>query len=250
VEILVATVAMAILMVALHGVFSSGIRLRDRATERIQEVRLRERAERALRRDLRHALVTGGRIAAGLEGSKDAPASRFPGYFRFTTATAPTTGDAFHADLQEVEYFIIEDPWSTNQQGGTLVRTLDRNLMASVREIEREETLLRNVESLEISFFDGENWVDSWEFVDTESSLPQAVEVVVRQAEQLDQKGTPSPPIQVLVPWSVQVAAETGEEEETEEEEDWSGGNESDGDRGPPGGDGGGGTAPPAGGGR
>jgi uncharacterized membrane protein YgcG len=251
IEVLVAAVATAILMVALYGVFSRGVSLRDDATARLQEVRLKDRALQLLRDDIRHGLVTGARMAASLEGSVDSPVSRFPGYLRFTTTTGPTTREAFYGDLQEVEYYIAEDPWSTNQRSGALVRTLNRTLLAQVREEPREEVLLRGVEALEIRFFDGNNWLDSWEFVDNESSLPLAVEVVVRAVGARTVGRLMPPALQLVEPWRVQRVAESEDEEgeATETGEDGQSGGPSGGGGGP-GGGGGGSPSPPQGGGR
>jgi len=253
IEILVASVATAILLTALYGVFSRSVRLRDKATVRVQEMRLKDRALQLMRDDLRHALVTGARLAASLEGSMDAPESRFPGYLRFTTTTGPTTRDAFHGDLQEVEYFIAEDPWSTNQNTGALVRTHNRNLLAQVREDPREEVLLRGVEALEVRFFDGNNWLESWQFVDNESTLPLAVEVTVRAAGARNAGALMAPAIQLMAPWSVQTLAASAEVDTTNSAAEGESGGPSGGNGGPGGAGGGGGGGfqpPPQGGGR
>jgi type II secretion system protein J len=203
IEILVATAAVAILLVALYGVFSHGTHLRDESTRRIQETRLRSRAAEVLRDDLRHAMVTGSRLAATLTASTRAPASRFPGYLRFTTTTGSTTTNAFHGDLQEVAYFIADDPLSTNHNAGVLIRTLDRNLLAAVRQVTHEERLLHGVTALEIEFYDGANWVTSWDYTDADSPLPVAVGVRIRQVPS-HPFGPQPPPIEIFLPWTIQ----------------------------------------------
>jgi len=240
IEILVATAATAILLIALYGVFSQGLRLRDEATRRVQESRLRSRAAEVLRDDLRHAMVTGSRLAATLTASSRAPSSRFPGYLSFTTATGLTTTNAFRGDLQEVSYFIVDDPLSTNQNAGVLVRSVDRNLLAPVRQATYEERLLHGVTELETEFYDGANWVTSWDYTGVDSALPLAVEVRVRQVADHPLDSAP-PPIEVFLPWTIQVAAgssdgDTNAPPAGQNPEDGSGG-------------GGGGPSPPGGGG-
>jgi type II secretion system protein J len=210
IEILVATAAVAILLVALYGVFSQGTRLRDESTRRVQESHLRSRAAELLRDDLRHAMVTGSRLAATLTASTRAPASRFPGYLRFTTATGPTATNAFYGDLQEVAYFIADDPLSTNHNAGVLIRTLDRNLLAPVRQVTHEERLLHGVTAIEIEFYDGANWVTSWDYIDVDSPLPVAVGVRIRQVASHPSYSEP-PPIEILQPWTIQPTPAAGD---------------------------------------
>jgi hypothetical protein len=228
-------------LIAVYGVFAHGIRLRDEATRRVQETRLRSRAAEVLRDDLRHAAVTGSRLAAALTASVRAPDSRYPGYLRFTTATGPVTTNALWGDLQEVTYSIADDPLSTNQNAGVLIRKVDRNLLAAVRQIAHEERLLHQVSALEVEFYDGANWVDTWDYVDTNSPLPLAVGVTIRQVAARPSDPVP-PPIQLLVPWTLQPEqASDSASTNAPASEGGSGGGG--------GGGGGGGTQPPAGGG-
>lgn len=242
IEILVATAATAILLIALYGVFSQGLRLRDEATRRVQESRLRSRAAEVLRDDLRHAMVTGARLAATLTASSRAPSSRFPGYLSFTTVTGRVTTNTFQGDLQEVSYYIVEDPLSTNQNAGVLVRSVDRHLLAPVRQVTQEEQLLHGVTELETEFYDGANWVANWDYTGVDSALPLAVEVRVRQVAGHPLDSVP-PPIEIFLPWTIQGAAgsssgDTNAPPESQNPEDGSGG-----------GGGGGGPSPPGGGG-
>src|SRR5205823_9908369 len=67
----------------------------------------------------------------------------------------------------QVSYYVVEDPDNPSQQAGMLVRAIDRTLLARVRENAREEQLLPNVSSFEVSFFDGSNWTDTWNYTPT-----------------------------------------------------------------------------------
>ncbi len=243
IEVMVASLASAILIVSLYGVFSRSIRLRDNATSRIETLRNHQQAARIIRDDLRHGLVTGARLAATLEGSPQSENSRFPGYLKITTATGPNTPGNSYGDLQEVAYFITNDPWSTNQNAGALVRTIDQNLLAQIREISREDVLLHNVEALEVRFFDGNNWLDSWDFVDTESSLPAAVEVTIQPAGYRTNPNQTPPAIQILELWSVQTIATSTNTESATSDSNTNNPQQNN----PPGGGGGGGQPQPPG---
>jgi type II secretion system protein J len=201
IEILAASTAFALLLVAVYTVLSRATQLRNNATVRIQDARMQARAISLLRDDLRHALVTGGLLAAELKGSAQSPMSRFPGYLRFTTTTGQNLTNSLFGDVQEVEYYVADDPTGTNRAAGRLVRAVDRNLLAPVRDVTRHETLLTNVQAIEVAFLEGQNWIDSWEFSDADTRLPDAVRVRLRL---VDPRANSRAPLtfEILTPWS------------------------------------------------
>src|SRR5687768_8743449 len=67
-EVLMALAAGAVILTAIYGVFSKAVHLRDSATDRAREVRVRARAVSILRNDLRNARISGGELAATLQG--------------------------------------------------------------------------------------------------------------------------------------------------------------------------------------
>jgi type II secretion system protein J len=205
IEVLTASVAFALMLAAIYGVFSRATRLRENASTRTQEARLQARAVAMLRDDLRHGLVTGGRLGAGLKGSTQSPVSRFPGYLRLTTTTGRNLPETMRGDIQEVEYYIGEDRAGTNGVGGVLIRTTDRNLLASVRATTGEEVLLSGMQAMEVAFLDGLNWIDSWELTQDDNRLPDAVRVRLRRAIVSGERDEPRP-IEIFVPWTVRLA--------------------------------------------
>lgn len=206
-ELVMATAAAAIVLLAIYGVFSKAIHLRQDATERMRDARVRAHAAEVIRNDLVNALVSGGKLAATLTGSQETHGSSFPGYLKFTTTTATTqpTDLSLVGDIQQVEYYIVNDPDASGGKSGLLVRTAETNLLATVQEQAPERRLLAGVESLEVSFFDGQNWQESWEVNETTKTLPQAVRVRIQPARTV--LGGPLPaPLEVLVPWTTQPA--------------------------------------------
>src|SRR5262249_41828785 len=110
-------------------------------------------------------------------------------------------------DVQEVEYYIASDKAAVDRNAGVLVRTVDRALLAPTRERPTEEAILSGAASMEVTFFDGDGWKDSWEITEDYKTLPQAVRVRVLFAVE---KGTNEvrPPIEIVVPWTTQAATE------------------------------------------
>jgi type II secretion system protein J len=202
-EILIATAASALVLAAIYTMFSGAVRMRDRATERSREARLRTRAVSVIRNDLRGGLISGGSLAATLTGSRSSAETQFPGYLRFTTTTGRDSEDEQFGDVQEVEYFVAAASDAADHKSGVLVRAVNRTLLAPVREVTREESLLGNVEALEVQFYDGSSWVDAWEVNETDSTLPRAIRIRIRQSGP-DEMGDAPAPIEILSLWDTE----------------------------------------------
>lgn len=206
IEMLMALAACAIILAAIYGVFSRAVHLRDNATHRTREVRVRAHAASIIRNDLRNALVSGGTLAATLEGSQDGHGAGFPGYLKFTATTAKDADDELGGDVQEIEYYIARDPDAEDQKAGVLVRTINRDLLATTKQTPPEERVLAGVEAMEVSFYSGSAWKTSWEVTTDSKTLPEAVRVSIQPVADAD--GIKPAPIEVLVPWMTQSAIE------------------------------------------
>ena len=241
IEILLASAAAAILLVAVYGVFTGSLHMRDNATARIRESRLRARAASILRRDLQNALLSGGTLASTLEGDSNKQSSLgtsgMPGYLKMTTTTGKDTADDLYGDVQEVEYYLARDTTATaspnSRQGGTLVRAVTRDLLASTTvTAPRTEQILSGVESLRVTFYNGSTWQENWEAnpttvgstastpaTSTTSAantaaggtsagtvaqlLPEAIRIDIQQSAPSARDHAP-PPIKILLPWTTQ----------------------------------------------
>ena len=106
------------------------------------------------------------------------------------------------SEVQQVEYYIVTDAEASDRRAGLLVRTVDRNLLAATREKPPEEVLLPGIESMEVSFYDGDSWKDSWEVTEDDATVPQAIRVRLQPAGGLAREQKPAP-IEVLEPWTI-----------------------------------------------
>ena len=230
VELLLASVAAAMIMVAVYGVFERAIHLRDSATRRVHDSRQRSRAAAIIRNDLRNALVSGGLLAGVVEGDSAGTGgmnSGFPGYLKVTTSTGKDTDDNLYGDVQQVEYYIVQDTGTTTTTGtgvgGNLVRAVTRDLLETVQPAPDEQQILQNVQSMQVAFYDGTNWQTSWSFNTADSAtsgsdgatnqsngsstgdetLPVAIKVDVQQGPATDTSSPPAP-LEILVPWTTQ----------------------------------------------
>lgn len=201
-ELLLAMFAAAIIMAAIYGLFSKAVHLRNHAVELVRQTRLRARAAATLRDDLRGAIVTGGLLASVLEGSAQAPSSKFPGYLKFSTATARPDDNGVGGDVQQVEYFIASDTGAGSDPSvGTLVRTVERDPLSPTQTDLPQEPILSGVTALEVSFYDGAEWTNAWSYSTDSPTLPEAVRAVLRQP-------APALPIEVEEPWATAPQAE------------------------------------------
>ena len=227
IEVMLASVMAALVLLAVYAVFSRAIKLRDSATQRI-------RASRMIRNDLEDAWISGGVLASVLASSisdSDGLDSAVPGYFKFTTTTGKDTPTDLWGDVQQVEYYIAKDGAATGSaRSGKLVRVLTRDLLDTTsQQPENQELVLAGVQSINVSFYDGTTWQPSWQFTSTAAAnaansastssstasstaasggtatttLPQAVRVDIQQVAP-SAKEAPPPMLEITVPWIAQ----------------------------------------------
>ena len=208
IEIITASIAAALILLAIYGLFQRAVKMRDHATERTRAAQLRARAEKVIRNDLRNAFVSGtsaGRLASTLEGGKQSQKSRFPGYLRFTTTTGKETPSSMYGDVQQVEYS-ISDAGTTDasSNSGTFTRTITRDLLSTLQTTTpTEEQLLTHVSSFDVTFYDGQTWQESWEYSNTNPTLPLAFRVRIKQDAPSDQSSTP-PVLEIMERMSIE----------------------------------------------
>jgi len=217
IELLAASLASALILVAIYGIFQRAVKTRTYATERTRQSRQRDRAANIIRNDLRNTFLSGGLLADALEGGSESQKSRFPGYLRFTNTTGKSRSGETYGDVQQVEYYISDGTTtgsagnvspSDNPDTGTLVRALTRDLLATTAETAPEETLLTCVQSFEVTFYDGQTWQETWQVADSTSALPQAIRVRIQQTAPSEH--IPAPPLlEILVPITTEALSST-----------------------------------------
>jgi prepilin-type N-terminal cleavage/methylation domain-containing protein len=214
IEVILATAIVAILMGALYTVFHGTMRLRETTYAAVESGLPVDYAARLIRRDLAAALPPGGILAGSFLGVSDSQAAGRMDNLDFFSASGVLTNDQPWANLQEVQYF-LEDPngqsmsmsntartafsQTANSKGMDLVRATRRNLTATVAEDPVEERLLQNVVSLEITYWDGQEWLDDWDSTALSNTIPSAIRFLVAFAAPGSDTGATRriPPLQV-----------------------------------------------------
>ncbi|MEI8235121.1 MAG: type II secretion system protein GspJ [Verrucomicrobiota bacterium] len=200
IEILAAALVSAMVLLVIYGTFQRAVQTRDSALERTRQARLRTRAAALLRNDLRNAYLSGGLFACTMEGGAQSQKSRFPGYLRFTTTTGINHPGEAYGDVQQIEYYLIENSApSADANTGILVRAITRDLLTVPAPDPDEQQLLARVQTFTTSFYDGQNWQDSWPASSGTTTLPEAIRVRFQQTAPSPKLPDP-PPLEILVP--------------------------------------------------
>ena len=202
IEVLLALMISAIVLVIIGSFFAGALKLQQHMNSSVDESLPIERALAVLQKDLKNAVAPGGLLAGPLQsGSADGGVDANDGIQIYTT-TGLMTPNTPWSEIQQVTYGLQSPSDNISNNGKDLIRTVTRNLLTTGTEDDDEQYLASGIESLTFSYFDGNNWQDSWDD-STQTNLPMAVRVNVQMAA-ADQSATRPDPIQLLVPLMVQ----------------------------------------------
>jgi prepilin-type N-terminal cleavage/methylation domain-containing protein len=177
-EMIVATAIMAILAGSLYATLHTAFRARRSATTAVEETRTADLALAFLQADLESTVVPTGILAGAFLGEPNTDASGREADALLLHATAPG-GAAVEGvgDIRQVE-FVCEP--SDDGTGLVLVRRVTANLLAPTTPEPLEEVLCRNVFLFALRYYDGIDWLDTWDSTQNDNQLPAAVEVTLQ----------------------------------------------------------------------
>lgn len=207
IEVLLAVVVFAIVLLAIHGVFYGAIRLRNKTTDALEEAVPLQHTVAIIKRDLANIVAPGGTLSGQLQTTPVAntltPTSTAGQQVGpdFYTATGAINDAVPWADIQKVTYYLAEP--TNNAAGKDLIRSVSRNLLPVLTDQPEQQWLMSDVQDVTFLFYDGTEWVNSWDSTTQETPLPQAIKVQI----QLVFKQTAlvqSSPIEIVVPLDVQ----------------------------------------------
>jgi type II secretion system protein J len=203
IEVLLALVICAIVLVAVSAVFASAVRLRDRTSSRVEEGLPITRTFEILRRDLKGAVGPGGFLAGdfkcgaqsmgtsmGLSGEAGASG------LDFFTSTGVISDNSPYGDLQEV-FYELRTPADRDQAGMDLVRCVNRNLLETTTQTPDIQWLMSHVDTVEFDCYDGTQWRNFWDTSNGDTNLPNALRIRILLAG--DTGGKPQP-LEMVVP--------------------------------------------------
>lgn len=212
-ELLVATAVGAVVILVINATFFSALKLHNTTHAKIDQDLEVQRALSIVRQDLAGIMLPGGVLSGQLQttalsSSTDVDGERIsPDIY---TNSGKVDGWTPFADVQMVTYYLGNA--NTGGQSRTLVRAVTRNLLP-VQDITADtQTLLTNVASAEVSFYDGTDWTPEWDSSVT-STLPTAIKFSLTLAPPEGSAQSPPAPIELIVP--VVVTTRTSQQQQT-----------------------------------
>lgn len=206
VEVLLALVICAIVLVAINAVFATAVRLRDRTSAAIDEDLPVERTLQIMTSDLKGAVGPGGFLAGdfkcgsqtmgttmGMSGEAGAAG------LDFFTDTGVISDKAPWGDIQEV-FYELKAPTDRNQTGMDLVRCVNRNLLAVAAQTPDSQTLLSHVETVDFDCYDGLMWRNIWDTSAGDTNLPTAVRIRIHLLANTGEDASKKAPLELMVP--------------------------------------------------
>ena len=210
-EVLVASVIVALLAAGLAVSLNVAFRARRSVTEALESVRLAQVAMNRMAQDLQSALPPTGTLAYEFATSSTTSADGGSDGLTFFNLSDPLRGRDGAGDVEQVEYALVDEaslqmatPGTVQMLNGVttsnsiqsvvppaaaaaantrvLVRRVMRNLLASVQETPVDQVLCRNVQSFSIQVYSSTLWTNTWDSSTQGNALPAAVQITLQVA--------------------------------------------------------------------
>jgi len=204
IEVISATAITALLLGSLYTVFHGTIRLRDKTFETVEAGLPRSYVTTLVRRDLKSLAAPVGILSGAVIGETEESEGFRTDRIEFYTTSGTVSEEYPWGDVQKIEYYLTEPPEEReDEEGQDLVRAVSRNLLESVVSEPEEQRLLSGVQSLEIGYFDGETWTDTWDSTVMENKSPRAIKIRLDFALQ-NTNEQEKPPLELICEIAVQ----------------------------------------------
>jgi type II secretion system protein J len=181
IELLVAVGIFGIVLAAINTVFFAALRLRTKTTEATDAELPVERALDVLKQDFLGIVPTG--VLAGAVWSDTTVAGMSqPVALEIFTTTGLVRDDQPWGDVQKIDYWLQPLANGTSTPGRDLIRGVTRNILATTTLPPEPFPLLQGVQNLKFSYFDGTNWMETWNPLNTLSNTPVAIKLTIEFA--------------------------------------------------------------------
>lgn len=176
-ELLVATAMTAVLAGSLYATLHIAFKARRGADAAVGQMRRAELAVELIRTDIESAVLPIGILAGEFLGEDETGRAGRPMdslVLHCTAGGAAQTEGTGDVRMVELSCEPAEDGMST-----VLVRRVTRYLLATTVEEAEPEVICRGVRTLDLKYYDGTDWQDSWDSTTRDNTLPLAVEVTM-----------------------------------------------------------------------
>ncbi len=238
IELLLAVMIFGIVLLAINTVFYSALHLRNRTADLMDTSQSVEQALAFIRRDFQGALPPGGVMvqwfkigpvsAQGVAGTSSTTSTtgtsrrgvtstgvgdalstgatgggmQTPGIQFFTTTGIINDTEPW-GDIQRITYQ-LQAPTDRRAFGKDLVRSINRNLLATTIEEPVEQRLLNNIDTMDIDCFTGTQWQTTWDTTLSDVGLPTAVRIRIQFASENLADARNRQPLEMIFPLTVQ----------------------------------------------
>lgn len=207
-ELLLATAVGAIVLLVVNATFFGALRLHNATHERIGDDLAVQRALGIVRKDLAGIMLPAnpqattnnfsGQLSTETSSTNDLDNNSERISPDIYTNSGRIDGWTPFADVQMVSYYLTAA--ADGRPAKDLVRVLTRNLLPAAEPTTENQTLLTGVNAAGMSYFDGENWQDTWDSTTT-LSLPTAIKFSVVLAPRAGATSRNDPvPVELIVP--------------------------------------------------
>jgi type II secretion system protein J len=209
IEVLLSLGILAMLLVVVHTLFQGALQLRNKTDQAFEDALPLQHALWVIQRDLEHLTVPGGTFHGPLQttlttGSSTATSISHPGRQCgpiLYTASGTLDDKSPWSIMRKVSYYLV--PSTNGSAGLDLIRSATRNLLPVAQEEYTDQRLMGGVTDLAFQFYNGTQWVDTWDSTATttgaSNSLPSGIRVQLTLSEGAGSAAA-QPPIELIVP--------------------------------------------------
>jgi type II secretion system protein J len=203
VEVMLAMAVCAVVLAAINGVFFGALRLRETTNRVVDESQPAQLALGTMRSDLQSAVspTTNGVMTGDFRVGDITSA----GLNQNVSIEMYTTTGALHenepwGEVQRVTYGLRPPAGGAGAQGQDLVRSVTRNLLATITPVPEDQWVMGHVQNLTFDCYDGTQWRNTWDTTLSDTNLPIAVRVTIQLAGEDPSDPRAREPIVLLVP--------------------------------------------------
>lgn len=212
-ELLLAILVFAIVLGAMHVVFFTAFKLRNKTSDAIERSLPLQQTLAIINRDLANLVPPGGPLSGALQSTPTVSVTEMnnsPNHGngpQFYTAVGIVDDNAPWGEVERVSYYLAQP--TNNTPGMDLFRSVTRNLLPVMQEQTEDQFLMSGVQAITFQYYDGNDWQDTWDSTQVDSAtgltnnLPCAIKVELQLYNTTLSLGSPAP-AELIVPLMVQ----------------------------------------------
>lgn len=184
-ELLVAMTLMVVTASCLYTALYTGFRAKRSAEFAVEPTSKAINAIELIKQDTLGILPLGGTLAGSFIGTNSSDTKGMDtDSLEFYTTHIYADDNLLASGLGKIELLLEEDNDDVSgkdREGYKLVRKITTNLLSSKTVDSEEQVLCRNVQSLNLRYYDEEDgWVDEWDSTEDANNLPLALEIDIQ----------------------------------------------------------------------